>query len=180
MEASADEPLLRRILNRRIIICAFTGFTSGLPFFFLIQLMPGWLRSEGVDLKQIGLLALVQLPYVWKFVWSPLLDRYQLAAAGSPPRLDAGDADLPDRVDGRWWVGGSRRTSCRRSSWLAAIVAFFSATQDIVLDAYRRELLPDLELGLGNAVHIQTYRIAGLDSRLARVRSRRLICRGTG
>jgi PAT family beta-lactamase induction signal transducer AmpG len=44
----------------------------------------------------------------------------------------------------------------------AAIVAFFSATQDIVLDAYRRELLPDLELGIGNAVHIQTYRIAGL------------------
>ena len=76
------DSILRRIANRRIIICAFTGFTSGLPFYFLIQLVPGWLRSEGVDLKQIGLLALVQLPYVWKFAWSPLLDRYQLPLLG--------------------------------------------------------------------------------------------------
>jgi PAT family beta-lactamase induction signal transducer AmpG len=49
----AEEPLLQRIVNRRIVICAFHGFTSGLPLFFLIQLVPGWLRSSGVDLKQM-------------------------------------------------------------------------------------------------------------------------------
>ena len=57
---------------------------------------------------------------------------------------------------------GHPETGLRSILWLAVIVAFFSATQDIVLDAYRRELLPELELGLGNAVHIQTFRIAGL------------------
>jgi MFS transporter, PAT family, beta-lactamase induction signal transducer AmpG len=161
VQATADEPLLRRILNRRIIICAFTGFASGLPFFFLIQLVPGWLRSEGVDLKQIGLLALVQLPYVWKFVWSPLLDRYRFPLLGRRRgwMLATQLSLLVSMVlVGHWQPA----TDLRTILWLAAIVAFFSATQDIVLDAYRRELLPDLELGLGNAVHIQTYRIAGL------------------
>lgn len=161
MERSAEEPLLRRILNRRVVICAFTGFASGLPFFFLIQLIPGWLRSEGVDLKQIGLLALVQLPYVWKFVWSPLLDRYQLPLLGRRRgwMLVTQIALIVSMVwVGRWQPAYDLQTIL----WLSAIVAFFSATQDIVLDAYRRELLPDLELGLGNAVHIQTYRLAGL------------------
>ncbi len=161
MEARDDEPLLRRILNRRIIICAFTGFASGLPFFFLIQLIPGWLRSEGIDLKQIGLLALVQLPYVWKFVWSPLLDRYQLPLLGRRRgwMLVTQLALIASMVAvGRWQPAYDLQTII----WLAGIVAFFSATQDIVLDAYRRELLPDAELGLGNAVHIQTYRVAGL------------------
>ena len=161
MEARDEEPLLRRILNRRIVICAFTGFASGLPFFFLIQLIPGWLRSEGIDLKQIGLLALVQLPYVWKFVWSPLLDRYQLPLLGRRRgwMLVTQLALIASMVAvGRWQPAYDLQTII----WLAGIVAFFSATQDIVLDAYRRELLPDAELGLGNAVHIQTYRVAGL------------------
>ena len=161
MEARDEEPLLRRILNRRIIICAFTGFASGLPFFFLIQLIPGWLRSEGVDLKQIGLMALVQLPYVWKFVWSPLLDRYRLPLLGRRRgwMLATQLALIASMVAvGRWQPAYDLQTIM----WLAGIVAFFSATQDIVLDAYRRELLPDPELGLGNAVHIQTYRVAGL------------------
>jgi len=158
---SNDEPILRRVLNRRIIICAFTGFASGLPLFFLIQLVPGWLRSEGVDLKQIGLIALVQLPYVWKFVWSPLLDRYQLPWLGRRRGwMLATQVGLLVSIAlvGHWHPD----TDLRTILLVAVIVAFFSATQDIVLDAYRRELLPDLELGLGNAVHIQTYRIAGL------------------
>jgi MFS transporter, PAT family, beta-lactamase induction signal transducer AmpG len=161
VHARSEESFRNRVLNRRIVICAFTGFASGLPFFFLIQLLPGWLRSEGVDLKQIGLLALVQLPYVWKFVWSPLLDRYQIPLLGRrrgwmllTQVLLLGSMVLV----GLW----QPMTDLRTILWLAGIVAFFSATQDIVLDAYRRELLPDLELGLGNAVHVQTYRIAGL------------------
>ncbi len=161
VESSTDDSLLRRILNRRIIICAFTGFASGLPFFFLIQLIPGWLRSESVDLKQIGLLALVQLPYVWKFLWSPLLDRYSLPLLGRRRGWMLATQlclIVSMMAVGHWQPPDDLRTIM----WLAAIVAFFSATQDVVLDAYRRELLPDAELGLGNAVHIQTYRIAGL------------------
>ena len=142
-------------------ICAFTGFASGLPFYFLIQLVPGWLRASGVDLKQIGLLALVQLPYVWKFAWSPLLDRYRLPVLGRRRGwmlVTQIGLLLSMLAVGQWLPA----TELRPIMLMAVIVAFFGATQDIVLDAYRRELLPDSELGLGNAVHIQTYRIAGL------------------
>ncbi len=161
MQVRSEGSLLRRIVNRRIIICAFTGFASGLPFFFLIQLVPGWLRSEGVDLKQIGLLALVQLPYVWKFAWSPLLDRYQFPLLGRRRGwmlITQLCLLMSMGMVGYWQPADDLRTIV----WVAAIVAFFSATQDVVLDAYRRELLPDAELGLGNAIHIQAYRIAGL------------------
>ena len=64
------------LLNKRMLICIFTGFSSGLPLYILISLLPAWLRSEGVDLKAIGLFALIQLPFTWKFLWAPLFDRY--------------------------------------------------------------------------------------------------------
>ena len=158
---SYDGSILHRLLNRRIVICAFSGFASGLPFFVLVQLIPGWLRSQGVGLKEIGIFALVQLPYVWKFLWSPLLDRYSLPWLGRRRgwMITAQICLLAAIVlIGQWEANGDLRVI----GLVAVVVAFFSATQDIVLDAYRRELLPDLELGLGNAVFVQTYRIAGL------------------
>jgi MFS transporter, PAT family, beta-lactamase induction signal transducer AmpG len=159
-----------------MLICVGTGFSSGLPLFLLLQLVPAWLRSEGVDLKAIGLLALIQLPYTWKFLWSPLVDRFAppllgrrrgwmlitqlvliaaIAALGSvaPAGLLAPTtADAPALLDFLF----------HPVTLLALLIALGSATQDIALDAYRRELLPDAELGLGNSVHITAYRIAGL------------------
>ena len=76
------KPLARALLNRRMLICIFTGFSSGLPLYVLINLLPAWLRSEHVDLKAIGLFGLIQLPFTWKFLWSPLVDRYALPAFG--------------------------------------------------------------------------------------------------
>ena len=70
------------LFNRRMLICVFTGFSSGLPLYLLINLLPAWLRTEGVDLKTIGFFALIQFPYTWKFLWSPLLDRYALPLLG--------------------------------------------------------------------------------------------------
>lgn len=148
------------LLNRRMLICIFTGFTSGLPLYILISLLPAWLRSEGVDLKSIGLFALIGLPFTWKFLWAPLFDRYipplgrrrgwllitQIALLLSIPVFGSLNPQL-----NLWTI-----------AYLATVVAFFSASQDIVLDAYRRELLPDVELGLGNAVHVNAYKIAGL------------------
>lgn len=148
------------LLNRRMLICIFTGFTSGLPLYILISLLPAWLRSEGVDLKSIGLFALIGLPFTWKFLWAPLFDRYapplgrrrgwllitQVALLLSIPVFGSLNPQL-----NLWTI-----------AYLATVVAFFSASQDIVLDAYRRELLPDVELGLGNAVHVNAYKIAGL------------------
>jgi len=153
--------VFRQLFTRRMLICVFTGFASGLPLYLLFNLVPAWLRSEHVDLKTIGLFALIQFPYTWKFLWSPLLDRYVLPVLGRR----------------RGWMlltqigllvvialmgGFSPQSDLKTIAWFATLLAFLSATQDIVLDAYRRELLSDVELGLGNAVHVNAYRIAGL------------------
>lgn len=59
-----------------MLICIGTGFASGMPLYVLYQLVPAWLRDEGIDLKVIGLFSLVAIPYTWKFIWSPLMDLY--------------------------------------------------------------------------------------------------------
>ncbi|HUH93687.1 MAG TPA: AmpG family muropeptide MFS transporter [Casimicrobiaceae bacterium] len=149
------------LLNRRMLICVFTGFSSGLPLYVLLNLLPAWLRSEGVNLSAIGLFALIQLPFTWKFVWSPLLDRYVLPVLGRRRGwMLATQALLLVSIP--WFGALSPKLDLWGIAYLAAAVAFFAATQDIVLDAYRRELLPDEELGLGNAIHVQAYRISSL------------------
>ena len=151
----------RDLLNRRMLICIFIGFSSGLPLFILINLLAAWLRSEGVDLKSIGLFALIQFPYTWKFVWSPLMDRFALGRLGRRRGwmlgtqvlllLSVAAFGLFDPRTDLWTIAG-----------VAAAVAFFSASQDIVLDAYRREILSDDEQGLGTAIHVNAYKLAGL------------------
>jgi PAT family beta-lactamase induction signal transducer AmpG len=144
-----------------MLICIFTGFSSGLPLYILLSLLPAWLRSEQVDLKAIGLFALIQLPYTWKFVWSPLLDRFAWPALGRRRGwMLATQLALLASLPVFGWL--QPKLDLWTIAYLAAVVAFFSATQDIVLDAYRRELLHDAELGLGNAIHVNAYRIAGL------------------
>lgn len=149
------------ILNKRMLICIFTGFSSGLPLFVLYQLVPGWLRDEGVSLTEIGLFSLIGIPYVWKFLWSPLMDRYSLGILGRRRSwMLATQLLLLASIAGFGFVNPIM--DIWAVAYLAAAVAFFSASQDIVLDAYRRELLPDNELGLGNSIHVQAYRLSGL------------------
>ncbi|MDB9969753.1 AmpG family muropeptide MFS transporter [Porticoccaceae bacterium] len=166
------------LLNRRMLICIFTGFASGMPLYILISLVPAWLRSEGVGLKEIGFFALIGLPYTWKFFWSPLLDRYRLAIPGFS-KLGASFSATFGFGGGlrRGWMLATQiglllsiaalgflnpNTEIWSIAWLCLLIAFLSATQDIVLDAYRRQILPDQELGLGNSIHVNAYRIAGL------------------
>ncbi len=146
---------------KRMAICVGLGFSSGLPLYVLYQLIPAWLRTEGVDLSTIGVLSLVSMPYTLKFLWSPLLDRYDplgmgrrrtwslLTQVGLLLALGAFSALTPTAHMGAITV-------------LCLIVSLFSATQDIALDAYRRELLPDRELGLGNSLAVNAYRLASL------------------
>lgn len=151
----------RALANRRMLICVLTGFSSGLPLYLLLNLIPAWLKTEGLSLKAIGAFALIQFPYTWKFVWSPFLDRYALPLLGRR----------------RGWMGATQVLLLAAIAWLGslsptrelgmvvgltALIAFLSATQDIVLDAYRRELLPEVELGIGNAIHVNAYKLAGL------------------
>lgn len=148
------------LLNRRMLICIFTGFSSGLPLYILISLLPAWLRSEGVDLKSIGLFALIQLPFTWKFLWAPFFDRYAPLMGRRRGWMLITQIALLLTIPTFGWLHPG--LDLWTIAYLAAVVAFFSASQDIVLDAYRRELLPDIELGLGNAVHVNAYKIAGL------------------
>ncbi len=144
-----------------MLICVLTGFSSGLPLYLLLNLLPAWLKTEGLSLKAIGAFALIQFPYTWKFIWSPFLDRYALPLLGRR----------------RGWMGATQLLLLGTIAWLGtlsptvdlglvigltALIAFLSATQDIVLDAYRRELLPEIELGIGNAIHVNAYKLAGL------------------
>jgi PAT family beta-lactamase induction signal transducer AmpG len=152
---------LAALLNRRMLICIFTGFSSGLPLYLLLNLVPAWLKTENIDLKTIGLFALIQFPYNWKFLWAPLVDRYALPWLGRRRGWMAASQILLVVVIallGTFAPIGQLQAIVV----LAAVLAFASATQDIALDAYRRELLPDHELGLGNSVHVNAYRIAGL------------------
>jgi PAT family beta-lactamase induction signal transducer AmpG len=149
------------LLNRRMLICVFTGFTSGLPLYILIQLVPAWLRSEGVGLAEIGFFSLISFPYTWKFVWSPIMDRFTLPFLGRRRGwMLATQLSLAASIAALGYL--KPEFSIWSIAYLAAGVAFFSASQDVVLDAYRRELLPDIELGIGNSIHVQAYRLAGL------------------
>ncbi|MEX2963209.1 AmpG family muropeptide MFS transporter [Microbulbifer sp. TYP-18] len=149
------------VFNRRMLICVATGFASGMPLYVLVQLVPAWLRSQEVSLATIGLFSLLGLPYTWKFLWSPLMDRYAFPLLGRRRgwmlamqiMLVASIATLgifDPQVD-IWSI-----------AVLCFAMAFFSASQDIVLDAFRREILPNRELGLGNSFYANAYRISGL------------------
>lgn len=161
MNETRKPSVLAALLNRRMLICVFTGFSSGLPLFILLNLLPAWLKTEGLSLTAIGAMTLVQMPYTWKFLWSPLLDRYALPFLGRRRGWM-----LATQIGLLVSVAAFGLLSPQADLGLVVLfsvaVAFLSATQDIVLDAYRRELLPEVELGLGNAVHVNAYRIAGL------------------
>jgi len=149
------------LFTRRMLICVFTGFSSGLPLYVLLTLVPGWLRSEGVQLTAIGLFTLIQFPYTWKFLWSPLLDRFSVPWLGRRRGwmfITQCALLLAIGLIGTF----SPATDLRSIATLAAITALLSASQDVVLDAYRREILLDIELGLGTAIHVNAYKVAGL------------------
>ena len=63
----------RQIFSKRMLLCILTGFSSGLPLYVLIQLLPAWFRDLGLDLKSIALFSFTTLPYTWKFIWAPFL-----------------------------------------------------------------------------------------------------------
>lgn len=151
------------LFNRRNLICLFQGFSSGLPLYVLFTLVPAWLRVEGIDLSTIGLLSLVTLPYTLKFVWSPLLDRYR------PPFLGRRRGwtlvmQLLLLVNIGLLGAYQPAISIQSIAILMFTISVFSATQDVALDAYRREMLADDELGIGNSFFINAYRLSGFVS----------------
>ena len=145
----------------QLVTCIFLGFSSGLPLYVLIQLVPAWLRSHDVDLATIGLFALIGLPYTWKFLWSPLMDRYKLPFLGRR----RGWA-LLTQLGLLFSIAALGRFDPSASLQAIVVTVFmislFGASQDIVIDAYRRELLADDELGTGTSFFVNAYRLSSL------------------
>lgn len=143
----------------RLAVVSVLGFASGLPLALTGQAMQAWLTTAGLDIATIGFLSLVGLPYTFKFLWAPLMDRFdlpwlgrrrgwlvltQLALAGALVLLSS----------------TSPSESTRAFALLALAVAFVSASQDVVIDAYRTDLLPPPERGLGASLNVMGYRLA--------------------
>ena len=149
--------------SRKILLLLLLGFSSGLPLALTAGTLQAWLTVEGVDLKTIGWFALVGQPYTYKFLWAPLMDRYALPFFGRRRGwLVVTQVLLALSIA---WMG---TLSPRDSPWLLAglalLVAFLSASQDIVFDAFRADTLAAEERGAGAAVSVFGYRIAMLIS----------------
>ena len=143
----------------RLVIVTLLGFASGLPLALTGQAMQAWLSLDGLDLKTIGFLSLVGLPYTFKFLWAPLMDRFDLPLLG---RRRGWLVVTQLALAGALWAmaGVSPRAELALFGLLAVLVAFLSASQDAVYDAYRSDLLPPRERGLGASLNTMGYRMA--------------------
>ena len=135
------------------------GFASGLPLALTGQALQAWLSVEGLDVATIGFLSLVGLPYTFKFLWAPLLDRFDLPGLGRRRGwMVATQLAMAGLLVGL--ASTSPTASIRVFALLALAVAFVSATQDVAIDAYRTELLAPAERGLGASLTVMGYRLA--------------------
>ena len=144
-----------------MLVALLMGFACGLPLLLTISLLQAWMKEEGVDLTVIGLMALVGLPYTLKFLWAPFLDRFTLPFFGRRRGWL-----LIAQLSLIFSIVGLGLTDPGNNPWMVAfaafLVTFFSASQDIVVDAYRREDLSDEELGLGSSLYVNGYRVGML------------------
>ncbi len=151
----------KALLDPRLLACVFFGFSSGLPLFILLTLVQAWLTDSGLNVKALGLFALVMFPYTWKFLWAPLMDRYAITYLGRRRGWMAVTQFALFIAIGILGMLNPQQQMVLIGV-MAAVIAFLSASQDIVIDAYRRESLPDEEQGLGSAIHVNAYRVAGM------------------
>lgn len=154
-------PLIGTIFSGRMLVALLMGFSSGLPLLLTGSVLQAWMTDEGVDLGTIGLFALVGLPYTLKFLWAPLTDRFTVPLLGRRRGWLLGiQLFLMVAIAGLGWTQPAESPLVVAvAAWL---VTFFSASQDIVIDAYRREALADNELGLGASLYVNGYRIGML------------------
>lgn len=154
---------VKKFFSARMLSMLLVGYASGLPLLLIGSTLQAWMTDEGIDLTKIGFVSLIGFPYVVKMFWAPLLDRYK----------------LPYFSRRKGWMilcqvmmvicifglslSNPKDNIMATCAW-AFLVALFSASQDVVIDAYRREVLPDEELGLGSSLYVTGYRLAMLVS----------------
>ncbi|MEK7438517.1 MAG: MFS transporter [Pseudomonadota bacterium] len=158
-----SSPYLEILRSPRIAAVLLLGFSSGLPLALTGGTLQAWLTVSGTDIMTIAWFSWIGIPYLLKFLWSPLMDRYV------PPFLGRRRGwMLLTQLALVAGIAGMAVSSPNANLWLlgclALWVAFASASQDIVIDAYRTDLLPAKERGMGAAVSVLGYRIAMLAS----------------
>lgn len=162
MNAIPRHPTPRRFdaaALHRLVVVTLLGFASGLPLALTGQSMQAWLGAEGVGVATIGLLSIVGLPYTFKFLWAPLMDRFELPWLGRRRGWIALTQLL--LAGALWWLSITSPSQATRTfALLATLLAFVSASQDVVIDAYRTNLLPQRERGLGSSLNVMGYRMA--------------------
>jgi PAT family beta-lactamase induction signal transducer AmpG len=152
-------PLSQVLGQRKMVILALLGFASGLPLYLTNRVLQAWMRVEQVDLATIGLFSLVALPYSLKFWWAPLMDRFV------PPFLGRRRGWLiVTQLALLVAIAAMSLQDPQRSLQMLAInailIAFLSASQDIVADAYRTDVLNHKEMGPGASIYVLGYRVA--------------------
>ena len=195
--------MARVIFSRRMLVALLMGFSSGLPLLLPLTLLQAWLTERGISVKVIGLFALVGLPYTFKFLWSPLFDRFRLPFLGrrrgwllalqvvlalsiaviglvgvpdahllitaDPARVIGAHpfvpplGNLPDLMATYIGALGDLMPGLIAVALAALFMSFVSASQDTLIDAYRREsLADDNEQSLGASLYVWGYRAAML------------------
>ena len=143
----------------RLAAVTVLGFASGLPLALTGQAMQAWLTADGIDIATIGFLSLVGLPYTFKFLWAPLMDRFE------PPWLGRRRSWLVltqlALAAALFWMAATPPASALGAfALVAGLVAWLSASQDVVVDAYRTDILTAAERGFGSSLFVLGYRLA--------------------
>ena len=152
-------------LSKELMLIFFTGISSGIPLYLILSTLTIWLARENVDISTIGLFALTQFPWTIKFLWAPFLDNYKIGF-------------LSNYIGHRkaWLViiqffliisviglgSNNPKDNLYITAIFALLVAIFSASQDIVIDALRIEILNDRRQGAGAAMTQFGYRVGGI------------------
>lgn len=150
----------RAAAAHRLFVVTLLGFASGLPLALTGQALQAWLSVEGIDVATIGFLSLVGLPYTFKFLWAPLMDRFELLPALGRRRGWLVATQLALALTLALLAATPPKQSLQVFALLAVAVAFVSASQDVVIDAYRTDLLHAPERGLGSSLNVLGYRLA--------------------
>ncbi len=156
-EATAHVALVRRL--HRLAMVLVLGFAAGLPLALTGGAMQAWLTIEGLDLVTLGFLALIGVPYTFKFLWAPLIDRFEIPLLGRR-RGWIVLIQLAIALVLFWMSSVSPSQSILWFAIVAVLVAFLSASLDIVIDAYRTDLLTSEERGIGGSLAVLGYRLA--------------------
>jgi MFS transporter, PAT family, beta-lactamase induction signal transducer AmpG len=153
----------RAAAAHRLVGVALLGFACGLPLALTGQAMQAWLSVEGLDIATIGFLSIVGLPYTFKFLWAPLMDRFDLPLLG---RRRGWIVLTQLALAGLLWAMAATppAAAIQVFALLAVATAFASASQDVVVDAYRTDLLPPAERGMGSSLNVMGYRLAMVTS----------------